>query len=122
VISQTSESTGRPRRRDLVRRIQVGVTGLFLVALLVGLSTLLTGEAREDAAEAEARAAAAGAPPVATTNDDPLTNLGVEATSQPTASPPAMPADRGDPATRTPATPIVPDLEPDPRLQTTVQR
>jgi hypothetical protein len=123
MITQPPEVHQRDKRRDLIRRAQVGGTGLVLVMLLVGLSTLLTGEAREDAAAATARAEAAGAPLPAAPPEDPLANLGVERSST-APSPRATPDARvGAPTTPLPAPgPVVPDLQPDPRLQRSAPR
>jgi hypothetical protein len=118
MITQPPEVHQRDKRRDLIRRAQVGGTGLVLVMLLVGLSTLLTGEAREDAAAATARAEAAGAPLPAAPPEDPVANLGVEPSSTAPSPRAASDARVGAPATPSPAPgPVVPDLQPDPRLQ-----
>ena len=111
----------RDRRRDVLLRFQVGGVGLTLVLLLVTLSTLLTGQAREEAELAKAQAEAAGVattgmtPGGAASGNEPLADLGVEPSAGPapgTAMPPA-----GATATPGPVVPVVPDLEPDPRLR-----
>jgi type IV secretory pathway VirB10-like protein len=108
----SSEQELAERRRDANRRLQIGGTGIALIALLVGLSTLLTGEAREEAATAQAQAEAAGAPAVTAppASGDPLT--------VPAATPAPAPAARANPQDAAPAPPLVPDLEPDPGLRT----
>jgi type IV secretory pathway VirB10-like protein len=108
----TPEETTAERRRDAIRRLQIGGTGLALIALLVGLSTLLTGEVRQEAATAQAQAEAAGTPAPAAPppGDDPLTAPAAE------VPPPAVPSPP-QPATGTADAPLVPDLEPDPGLE-----
>lgn len=110
------------RKSDAMLRIQVGGTGLVLVALLVGLSTLLTSESRSgDAAASPASPAAAGAAaPGMPANDEALTDLGVQPAANDVAPPPVP----TPPATQAPAPvgPIVPDLQPDPQLEGAVAR
>lgn len=108
------------RRADAMRRLQVGGTGLILVALLVGLSTLLTSESRTvdpNGPVADSASAGAANGTAAPQGDDPLTDLGVEPAASEAApavpSPPPSPAD----ATPAPVGPIVPDLQPDPQLE-----
>jgi type VI protein secretion system component VasK len=110
----SKEREERARRRDAIRRLQIGGTGLVLIALLVGLSTLLTDEARQDAGTIQGQSGdtAVTAPPSA--NDDPLTAPAAPISSAPDrpAAPTAGPAD----------SPLVPDLEPDPELRPTPVR
>jgi type IV secretory pathway VirB10-like protein len=97
----SNEQQASERRRDAVRRLQVGAVGLVLIALLVGLSTLLTDEARQDSAVSTTPA-----------TDDPLTDPNAAQQAQTPAAPP--PAVAARPNTETP---MVPDLEPDPELR-----
>ncbi len=124
-MMDVSEDKQVEQRRDAIRRMQVGVTGLILVALLVGLSTLLTGQAREDAEIAKAQAEAAGVVNPGGDNADgadPLIDLGAEpAVVLPSSRPPTRPA-APTPGTAAPTAPLVPDLEPDPQLKGSERR
>lgn len=97
-------------RRESLRRIQVGGAGLGGVLLLVGLTNVLVDNIRKDrvlsgfaaAGDAGTAANAMAAPAQST---EPLADLGVT---------PATDAGKQAPA--------VPDLEPDPKLQTPMDR
>jgi hypothetical protein len=104
------------RKSDAIRRLQVGITGLALVALLVGLSTLLTSESRQSApgtmagTNASGGTAAGGDPASAGA----MTDLGVEPAATDAPMEPAIPPK----VEATPSVgPLVPDLQPDPQLR-----
>jgi hypothetical protein len=102
-----------------MRRLQVGVTGLVLVALLVGLSTLLTSESRRSADSPASGAGAAGGATDPVTADAALTDLGVEPAA---AEPAIVQPPSSELETPQPVGPIVPDLQPDPQLKGTPRR
>ncbi len=124
--NRTSPAQRAPdMRRELRRRLIVGLSGLGVMLLLVALASLLTRQARQDAAMAKAQAQAAGVTAPGTTtpanNDEPLADLGV-----------ARSTDAAVPVTATPAPAapstsavtngnggavVVPDLQPDPELK-----
>lgn len=109
------------RKADGFRRLQVGLTGLVLVALLVGLSTLLTSESRQAAAGASNASQTGAGQGGQSASGDPLTDLGVEpaASEQTGAAQPQQqpqPTPGGAAETVPEVGPIVPDLQPDPEL------
>ncbi len=100
--------------KEARRRIVVGLAGLVLMLLLVMLTGLLIGQAREEAEVAKAQAEAAGVvnpggdaavPPVAA---DPLASVADTQTPVPAA--PVLPGTAGEGV-------VVPDLQPDPQLK-----
>lgn len=105
----------RTSTREMMQRVQVGLVGLLGVLAIIALANLMTHNARVDdsslsvsrdnmsAADAPPNSAAATAP---ASNNEPLADLGVTPSSDPTLG----------------ATPAVPDLEPDPRLTTPMDR
>lgn len=115
-MEERDQPTPKGRKADALRRLQVGGTGLTLVALLVGLSTLLTSETRQDANGVNNGAAVNGAANTADglpTAEDPMSSLGVE----PASADPAVPAPVPPQVDRSGQVgPLVPDLQPDPQL------
>lgn len=101
--------------REMIQRVQVGLAGLLGVLAIIGLATLMTRNARvdesgltvsrESATIADAPSNNAIISPAVIPNE-PLADLGVTPSSDPTLSAP----------------PAVPDLEPDPRLTTPMDR
>lgn len=105
------------QRREVLQRIQVGLSGLAAVVLMVGLANIVIDTASDHSQATEAAGSAndavdnqidplasanlAGAPP-----QEPLAELGV--------TPSATPDDSATTGTTT--KPVVPDLEPDPAL------
>lgn len=107
-------------RRESIQRIQFGIGGLVVVLLIVTLANIMIRNARvddptlmsvKDGAVAPAANAAGGAP----NTNEPLADLGVTPSSDASSAPAAS-----DPAVAT--TPAVPDLEPDPKLATPMDR
>lgn len=96
-------------RREISRRVRIGVSGLAGVLLLVGLADFVIDNVRREAALRAPDPTAAAANAAAQTSE-PLADLGV--TPSPDAAPAAV----------QPAAPAVPDLEPDPRLQKRMDR
>lgn len=104
-------------RKEARRRIYFGIGGLFLMLLLVLLSGLLTGQARQEAEAAKAQAQAAGvanpggaAPAVPAA---PATEPFADIDADPSTGPVAPPTGEGV---------VVPDLQPDPKLPQPAQR
>ncbi len=118
---QENVPASRERKSDAIRRLQVGLTGLVLVALLVGLSTLLTSETRQAAAAAAADNSAAGMPGTAdpAASEGALTDLGVEPAAADSGTVTSPNPNAQAPA---PVGPLVPDLQPDPQLKGTPRR
>jgi hypothetical protein len=94
--------TDKPRHQEGMQRIQIGLTGVAGVVLLVGLANIVIDKAGIDSATAP--------PPVVPTLNgnavapkDPLAELGVQPAAQ----------DQN---------PVVPDLQPDPKLQKPMDR
>jgi hypothetical protein len=103
-------------RREARRRLTVGLSGLVVTLLVVLLASLLTGQAREEAAIAKAQAEAAGVanPGSAPIAGAPVSIDGLTGAAPPSAIPPAVPAPitpQAAPTTVPGGT--VPDLEPD---------
>jgi hypothetical protein len=100
--------------RELIQRVQVGLVGLVGVLLIVGLANFMIRNARSDdtTLSGNYEASAGGTPTTsangsaATPASEPLADLGVTPSNDPSLS----------------ATPAVPDLEPDPRLSTPMDR
>ncbi|WP_443971734.1 hypothetical protein [Sphingobium sp. CR28] len=101
--------------REMVQRVQVGLAGLLGVLAIIGLASLMTRNARVDdsgLAMSKEGAAIADAPSnnaiisPAVIPNEPLADLGVTPSSDPSLTAP----------------PAVPDLEPDPRLTTPMDR
>ncbi len=104
------------RRRETLRRLQVGGVGLLLVALLIALSTLLIGQSgpQSDMAKAQTEATGVSAPVA------PAAGASTGATIVPPASAASAPASSlpaPAPVARSGPTPVVPDLQPDPALR-----
>lgn len=98
------QPTQEQSRREAIRRVQVGMIGLFGVLMLVGLTNIVVDNVRDKAAVAAAPAASVAAGN-ASGPSEPLADLGV------------APAPAGSEG----ASPV-PDLEPDPRLQRPMDR
>lgn len=124
-----TRSSSDEARRDVRRRLIVGLSGLLGMFMVVLLASLLTGQARKQAADAQAQAEAQGNAPATNetgqgdSGNQPLVDLGVappidDATK---ANAPAKPAAQvaAPPAARAAAGQdvVVPDLQPDPQLQ-----
>lgn len=101
--------------RELVQRVQVGLAGLLGVLAIIALAGLMTRNARVDdsglAASREGTAIADSPSNNTVINpamipNEPLADLGVTPSSDPSLTAP----------------PAVPDLEPDPRLTTPMDR
>lgn len=110
-------------RREARRRLTVGLSGLVVTLLVVLLASLLTGQARQEAAIAKAQAEAAGVanPGSAPIAGAPVSIDGLAGTPPPPAVlPPAVPAPIA-PQVAPSTTPggTVPDLEPDAAITTT---
>lgn len=101
--------------REMIQRVQVGLAGLLGVLAIIGLAGLMTRNARvddsgmtvsrESAVIADSPSNNAVISPAVIPNE-PLADLGVTPSSDPSLSAP----------------PAVPDLEPDPRLTTPMDR
>ena len=108
-------------RRESRRRLMVGFSGLLAMLLLVLLAGLVTDRARKEADAAVAQAQAAGVAnpgtPADATGNEPLADVGVAPTVESSGSPAVAPV---EPAASPPTTSNgrVPDLQPDPRLET----
>lgn len=107
-------------RRESIQRIQFGIGGLVVVLLIVTLANIMIRNARiddpalmpvADGTIAPATNAAGAAPK----GNEPLADLGVTPSSDTAVAPAA-----NDPAVAT--APAVPDLEPDPKLATPMDR
>jgi len=90
-----------PRKQEGLQRVQIGLTGLAGVVLLVGLANIVIDKARVDQA----------LPPavVPTLTDGNAVNAAAAQPKEPLAELGVTPA-------QTVTTPVVPDLQPDPRL------
>lgn len=114
-------------RQDTVQRIQVGVVGLVAVLLLVSVANFVIQRASdEQSAIEEIQAEAAGgsrelaedvAPATAPAPAEPLAELGITPAPVPeddvVKSVPKVPGTRAQ---------VVPDLEPDPKLEAPMDR
>ncbi len=108
-------------RRESIQRIQFGIGGLVVVLLIVMLANIMIRNARLDDPSLMTGADGAMAPAAnatmnaAPSSNEPLADLGVTPTSEASA-----PTGASDPTVAT--TPAVPDLEPDPKLTTPMDR
>ena len=100
-------------KRETIQRIQVGFLGLLGVLMIVGLANVMTHNARLDEGSGTAAidgavnpGASTNASAAAPSNNEPLADLGVTPSNDPALS----------------TAPAVPDLEPDPRLTTRMDR
>lgn len=108
---QPPSAENPPPPSDAMRRLQIGIAGVFAVLLLVGLAGLIGDRAREEAS-ASVAAGTAAAPIDKEKGGEPLVELGI----QPSANPDE--ADRAVPAAQPlPPQTSVPDLQPDPELE-----
>lgn len=107
------------RRKDMMQRIQIGLTGLAGVVLLVGLANIViekagvndetaAGVTENVPAEAAADADNATAPESAPA-PEPLAELGV--------TPPSSTTESKEAKSRPAPAPVVPDLKPNPALK-----
>lgn len=101
----------RPPADDMMRRLQIGVAGVFAVLLLVGLAGLIGKNAREEAT-AQVAAGTAIAPAEDPKGGEPLVELGVQPSANPEETVNAAPTEQPLPPGTT-----VPDLQPDPALE-----
>ncbi len=105
------------------RRLVVGLAGLFVMLLLVLLAGYVTGAARQEAETAKAQAEAAGvANPggggtALPSTTEPLGDVPV--TADPTTD---LPADNIVIVPENDGSVVVPDLQPDPQLETVKRR
>lgn len=89
-------------RKEGIRRIQIGLSGLAGVVLLIGLANIVVNNVRHGDAAADAAENADNGSPSSTAQDkptEPLVELGVT------------------PAHENPDEPVVEDLQPDPNLR-----
>ena len=101
-------------RREVSRRVRIGIVGLAGVLLMVGLAEFVIDNVRREAALNSPDSVSAGASATANAtaqSSEPLADLGVTPSSDAGAGPAVQPA-----------VPAVPDLEPDPRLQKRMDR
>ena len=104
-------------RREMRRRLAIGLAGLMVMLLLVMLAGLLSGQARREAETAKAQAEAAGvvnpgsAKPSLPAPTEPLGDILVD-----TPAPPPAASARRPVVPNASGAVVVPDLEPDPRL------
>lgn len=107
-------------RREMRRRLAIGLAGLMVLLLLVMLAGLLSGQARREAETAKAQAEAVGVvnpggrKPALPAPTEPLGDILVDTPAPPPAAsahPSVVPDASG--------AVVVPDLEPDPRLDPT---
>jgi hypothetical protein len=77
-------ATARERRAQAIHRLQVGAGGIAVMLLIVGLANIIMDRARlfEDGA----RTVQAGATPAATKASDPLADIGLVPSPDPTAT------------------------------------
>ena len=104
------------RSKDMMQRIQIGLTGLAGVVLLVGLANIVINKAavREDATAVDGSPPMLVAPANSTASQgepgpEPLAELGVT---------PALPDNSDDNTSRQ----VVPDLEPNPAINERMDR
>ena len=83
-------------RAERVQRVQVGIFGLFAVALLVGLADIVISRAQETQASAVPEAAPTTAPSDAPPARDPLAEAGVVPELSPEQATQAAPATTQD--------------------------
>lgn len=112
---QVESHTQSASRSDMMRRLQIGIAGLFAVLLLVGLAGLIGDRARK---QADASATGTVAPPtIKAPGGEPLVELGVQPAAtpdQPVKSPQTQTQRQAQPL---PPGTTVPDLQPDPVLE-----
>lgn len=124
VLSERQALAAESARRDVRRRLIIGISGLALMLLLVTLASILTNAARREAALAKAQAAAAGVTNPGGQSSSgaeggPLADLGVTPSVNSDA-----PSTSAVPSAATPQPRVqdgqvrVPDLQPDPAIDT----
>jgi len=111
-------------RQDTLQRIQVGIVGLVSVLLLVSIANFVLQRAsNEQTATEEIQAEATGTIPTpvpevpTTTPKEPLAELGITPTRKPEGE--GATAEPGASGSRAQ---VVPDLEPDPKLEAPMDR
>lgn len=108
-------------RRDIYKRLQVGVIGLVSVLIFVSIANFIVGRAADEEPAIAATEGPTGpeqfASPEEETKKEPLAELGV--TPAPENEAATDPAGAVPPATKNQ---IVPDLEPDPKLEKPMDR
>ncbi len=117
-----NEAQQDSERQDTMQRIQVGVVGLVAVLLLVSVANFVVQRASdEQSAIEELQAEADGQMPELASEEEPpaepLAELGITPAPEPETETPeleAMPLEG--------AGQVVPDLEPDPRLEAPMDR
>ena len=79
------DATPRELRAQLVKRLQVGLFGLSFMLLLVGLANIIMEHARRNDATVAAQSTTSGATANAAGATDPLADIGVVPSPDPTA-------------------------------------
>ncbi len=77
-------ATARERRAQAINRLQVGLGGIAVMLLIVGLANIIMDRAR--LIDDGAAAVQAGASPAATKGSDPLADIGLVPSPDPTAT------------------------------------
>ncbi len=109
-------------RRDIFQRLQVGIVGLVAVLVFVSITNFIVGSAAEEqagtTADTNSQEAADTAETESETPKEPLAELGVapspDSEGQATEAPQTAPIGEAEQ--------IVPDLEPDPKLDKPMDR
>ena len=99
--NETEEiSTARQARTEAVQRLQVGMLGIGAMVLLVGLASIIGGQAEMNEELAVPEAAPTTEPKPAPSQANPLADAGVvpDIAAEPSASPAPLPNPSGDDA------------------------